>query len=167
MVPIDYLRGVVSAKRGGPRRVTDKQFYQMCVDRAFPALLAQGVKCGRPVHGTNGVLCMYRNEGKACIVGHLISDENYDKFMDSGAICAMEPPISKAVHNTLGVRFDGGKSFCQRRVFLGTLQALHDHNQPSAWPSIMLQLCNNYRLHPPAVLTTFAYPYAPSEDNPV
>lgn len=108
------------------RMITEenKQLFQGAFDKAVRGILAQG---RRSFSIGNGV-CLYRSgDGCKCAVGHLISDEEYNKEFESlGAINLIE-------------RFEISslKPFCFKEGFdfIGDLQSVHDyakcdHNYP-------------------------------------
>lgn len=69
--------------------------------------------------------CAYRgNGGLKCAVGHLISDEFYDKSMEGK--CAGETCIVDAICKSVQIE-------SVNPVFLGMLQIIHDNYMPDEW----------------------------------
>jgi hypothetical protein len=90
-------------------------------------LLKQNAKSMKMV-GTSDKMCAYRGDNdRMCSVGCLIKDEEYDKKMESRAVCDCD--VFNAVERSLG-----GVPV-QTMSLLEELQNIHDMVEVADWPA--------------------------------
>ena len=105
---------------------------QKVFDKVAKHLLTQGVPATRLTAA--GPECAYRgDEGRACAMGCLISDEEYDPTMEGGDVY------------TLVKKFGVLKDY--NIDLLSSLQDIHDADKPCDWPDWLRSTAADFGLN--------------------
>jgi len=99
----------------------------------------------------SGLYCAYRSgDGGKCFIGVLIPDDRYTPGMEGRSI-QTNIAAQDAIDPKYGLVRDD-PYWHDDRLFLSTVQGVHDNHDPTEWPHYLVKLAANYALSPAAVL---------------
>lgn len=117
---------------------------QSIFNKVYRHLLKQNKKSRARIGGTGKISCAYRGDnGLRCAVGCLIPNKAYSPKMEGLSVEC----ISGGDYRS----FPSLDWMHKHRFLLSDLQKVHDRVKPSAWPTKLKELANEYKLKIPKV----------------